>query len=474
MYDFDLFVIGGGSGGVRCARIAASHGARVAIAEERFWGGTCVNVGCVPKKLMVQAAEYGAWARDAHGFGWCGDLPTHDWPALIAAKDKEISRLNAVYVRLLDGSGVTSFNGHVEFADPHTLELDGRRITAERIVIATGGFPTWPEECEGAAQHGIVSDSAFYLPALPKRVVMVGGGYIAVEFAGIFRGLGAEVDLVFRQDLPLRGFDHDLRVALADALRAQGVRLHPSMKLARLEEISGIKRLHLADGRHFDADLVFFATGRAPNTTGLGADRAAVALAPNGGVVVDDFHTTSQPHIFAIGDVSNKLNLTPVAIAQGHALADRLFGGDHKRDWSFNPIPTAVFSVPPLATCGLTEAQAAMRGPADIYLAQFTPLRHMMSGRQRRTTIKLVVDQASQRVVGAHMLGDDAAEMMQAIGVAMTTGATKRDFDRTIGIHPTSAEEWVTLRTRTRVAEMEPSAFTQSKSARAAQSSAPG
>jgi glutathione reductase (NADPH) len=281
---------------------------------------------------------------------------------------------------------------------------------------------------------------------------MVGGGYIGVEFACIFRGLGVEVDLVYRQDLPLRGFDHDMRVALADALREQGVRLHPSMKLGCVEEIAGGKRLCLVDGRHLDADLVFFATGRTPNTAGLRADKAAVALDQNGGVVVDDLHTTSQTHIFAIGDVSNKLNLTPVAIAQGHELADRLFGGDHKRDWSFNPIPTAVFSVPPLATCGLTEAQAAMRGPADIYLAKFTPLRHMMSGRQRKTTIKLVVDQASQRVVGAHMLGDDAAEMMQAIGVAMTTGATKRDFDRTIGIHPTSAEEWVTLRTRTRVA----------------------
>jgi len=452
MFDFDLFVIGGGSGGVRCARIAASHGARVAIAEQRFWGGTCVNVGCVPKKLMVQAAEYGAWARDAHGFGWFGDLPTHDWAALIMAKDKEITRLNAVYVQLLEGSGVTRFEGTAAFADSHTLEVGERRITAERIVIATGGLPSWPDECVDAARLGIVSDDAFFLPALPKRVVMVGGGYIGVEFACIFRGLGAEVDLVYRQDLPLRGFDQDLRVALADALREQGVRLHPSMKLGCVEEVAGGKRLCLVDGRHLDADLVFFATGRTPNTAGLQAEKAAVALAPNGGVVVDDFHTTSQTHIFAIGDVSNKLNLTPVAIAQGHELADRLFGGDHKRDWSFNPIPTAVFSVPPLATCGLTEAQAAMRGPADIYLAKFTPLRHMMSGRQRKTTMKLVVEQASQRVVGAHMLGDDAAEMMQAVGVAMTCGATKRDFDRTIGIHPTSAEEWVTLRTRTRVA----------------------
>src|ERR1700678_3202166 len=236
--DFDLFVIGGGAARGPGARIAAGHGARVAIAEHRFWGGTCVNVGCVPKKIMVQAAEYGAWARDAHGFGWCGDLPTHDWAALISAKDKEISRLNAVYVQLLEGSGVTRFEGTAVFADPHTLELVGRRITAERIVIATGGLPAWPEGCVDAARLGIVSDDAFFLPSLPKRVVMVGGGYIGVEFACIFCGLGAEVDLVYRQDLPLRGFDHDMRVALADALREQGVRLHPSMKLGCVEEVA--------------------------------------------------------------------------------------------------------------------------------------------------------------------------------------------------------------------------------------------
>jgi glutathione reductase (NADPH) len=447
--DFDLFVIGGGSGGVRCARIAASHGARVGIAEERHWGGTCVNVGCVPKKLMVQAAEYAAYATDSHGFGWNTAPGTHDWAALMASKDHEISRLNGIYVKLLENSGVSSFFERAVLTDAHTLQVGERRVTAERIVIAVGGAPVWPD-IEGASL-GIVSDQAFYLPERPKRVTLVGSGYIGVEFAGIFRGLGAEVDMLYRQKLPLRGFDHEIRAGLCEAMEAQGIKLHPSVLLHRLEELDdGCKRLHLTDGRSFDSDLVFFALGRAPKTEGLGLAAAGVALASNGAVAVDEHSVTSQPHIFAIGDVSNKMNLTPVAIAEGHHLADRLFG-KHVRSWSFDAIPTAVFSVPPIGTCGLSEEDAAKRGPVDVYVAKFMPMRHTMSGRNRRTLMKLVVDQASQRVVGAHMIGDDAAEMMQGIGIAMTAGATKADFDRTIGIHPTSAEEWVTLRTRTRV-----------------------
>ena len=450
--DYDLFVIGGGSGGVRCARIAASHGARVAIAEERHWGGTCVNVGCVPKKLMVQAAEYAAWAEDSHGFGWNTQPGTHDWAALMTAKDAEIHRLNGIYVKLLENAGVNWFFDCATFIDAHSLQVGDRVVTAERIVIAVGGHPSWPD-IEGA-EHGIVSDQAFFLPDCPKRVTLVGGGYIGVEFAGIFRGLGAEVDLLYRQRMPLRGFDHDIREGLVDALEAQGIRLHPSVLLHRLElREAGCKRLHLTDGRHFDSDLVFFAVGRVPNTKGLCLEKAGIAVAANGAVVVDAENVTSQANVFAIGDVSNKMNLTPVAIAEGHHLADRLFG-KQVRSWSFEAIPTAVFSMPPIGTCGLSEEQAAEHGLADIYIAQFTPMRNMMSGRKRRTLMKLVVDQASQRVVGAHMIGDDAAEMMQAIGVAMTAGATKADFDRTIGIHPTSAEEWVTLRTRTRVASV--------------------
>jgi glutathione reductase (NADPH) len=447
-YDYDLFVIGGGSGGVRCARIAASHGAKVAIAEERNWGGTCVNVGCVPKKLMVQAAEYGAHAEDAKGFGWTMQPGTHDWAALIATKNAEIARLNGIYVKLLENSGVTLYEGRASLIDTHTLLVDDQRITAERIVIAVGGHPAWPD-IEGA-NLGIVSDQAFFLPELPKRVTMIGGGYIGVEFAGIFRGLGAHVDLLYRQRLPLRGFDHDIREGLEEALKAQGINLHPSVLLHRLEDIgNGTKRLHLTDGRTFDSDLVFFAVGRTPNTAMLGAGNAGIQLAENGAIVTDDEHRTSNPQIYAIGDVSNRMNLTPVAIAEGHRLADRLFGAQ-PRDWSFNPIPTAVFSVPPVGTCGLTEEAAAEKGPADIYIARFTPMRHLITGRKRPTLIKLVVCQTTQRILGAHMLGDDAPEMMQAIGVAMTAGATKQDFDRTIGIHPTAAEEWVTLRTRTR------------------------
>ncbi len=448
--EYDLFVIGGGSGGVRCARIAASHGARVAIAEERHWGGTCVNVGCVPKKMMVQAAEYAAWTQDSHGFGWNTQPGTHDWAALMAAKDAEIRRLNAIYVKLLENAGVDWFFERATFLDAHSLQVGDRVVTAERIVIAVGGHPAWPE-IEGA-EHGIVSDQAFFLPERPRRVTLVGGGYIGVEFAGIFRGLGAEVDLLYRQRLPLRGFDHDIRDALVEALTAQGIRLHPNVTLQRLElRADGCKRLHLTDGRQFDSDLVFFAVGRVPNTRSLGLEKAGIAVAANGAIIVDAQNLTSQANVFAIGDVSNKMNLTPVAIAEGHHLADRLFGRE-VRNWSFEAIPTAVFSMPPIGTCGLSEEQAAACGPADIYIAQFTPMRHTISGRRRRTLMKLVVDQASQRVVGAHMIGDDAAEMMQPIGVAMTAGATKGDFDRTIGIHPTSAEEWVTLRVRTRVA----------------------
>ena len=369
----------------------------------------------------------------------------------MVAKDLEITRLNGIYVRMLENSGVSLFEARAVLLDGHTLLVGERRVTAERIVIATGSTPLWPE-IEGAA-FGITSDQAFALPALPPRVTLVGGGYIAVEFACIFAALGAEVDLLYRQRLPLRGFDHDMRQALADSMAAQGIRLHPSVLLHRLEEVGECKRLHLTDGRHFDSDLVFFAIGRMPHTKGLGLERAGVAVSENGSVIVDADNTTTAAHIFAIGDVSNKMNLTPVAIAEGHRLADRLFGGAHKRDWAFDPVPTAIFSTPPIGTCGLTEEQAAERGPADIYIADFLPMRHRLSGRQRRTIMKLVVDQASQRVVGAHMIGDDAAEIMQAIGVAMVAGATKQDFDRTIGIHPTSAEEWVTLRTRTRVAD---------------------
>ena len=449
-YDFDLFVIGGGSGGVRCARIAAGHGARVGIAESTHWGGTCVNVGCVPKKFMVMAADYGMAADDSRGFGWSTGRGTHDWAGFITKKNAEIKRLNGIYTGLL--SGCTMFNGRAVFADPHTLDIDGQRVTAERIVIAVGGHPLRPDM--PGCELGIVSDDAFYLPELPERIILVGAGYIAVEFAGIFAGLGAHVELVCRPPLPLRGFDHDMREALAEALKAQGVVLHCGTAPSKVERDGAGYTVHLQDGAVRQADLVFWAVGRRPNTRTLGLDAAGVHATPTGAVIVNDLRESSQPHIYAIGDVSNHLNLTPVAIAEGHMLADRLFS-PQRRHWNFDAVPTAVFSHPPMATVGLTEEQAAARYPVDVYLTRFTPMRHIFTGRHSRSVMKLVVEQSTQKVVGAHMLGDDAPEMMQGIAVAVTAGATKADFDQTIGIHPTAAEEWVTMRTRTRVAGAE-------------------
>lgn len=448
-YDYDLFVIGGGSGGVRCARISAGHGARVAIAEQRFWGGTCVNVGCVPKKLLVQAGEYGAWSDDSHGFGWNGTKGTNDWAALIGAVHHHVSRLNGIYRTLLENACVSVFEQRAVFVDPHTIELgDGRRVTAEKVVVATGGHPVRPNL--PGAELGIVSDGAFTLKERPERVVIVGGGYIAVEFAGIFAALGSSVDLVFRQKLPLRGFDLGLTEQLAEMMKVQGISLHSGCSPSRVEADGAARRLVLVDGTVIDADLVFFATGRKPLVDGLGLERAGVAVTGDGAITVDRELHTSQPHIYAIGDVTDRLNLTPVATAEGHSLADTLFGSK-PRSVSLENVPTAVFFSPPLATVGLTENEASERGLTDIYEARFTPLRHAVTGRLRRTFMKLVVDQGNQRVLGAHMLGDDAPEVMQGLAIAIAAGATKPDFDRTIGIHPTMAEEFVTMRTRTRV-----------------------
>ncbi len=447
-YDFDLFVIGGGSGGVRCARIAAGYGARVGVAEERFWGGTCVNVGCVPKKLLVQAGEYGGWADDAAGFGWEIRKGPHDWAKLILAKDKEINRLTGIYRRLLEGAGATVFEKRAVFIDAHTLDVGGQRITAERIVIAVGGHPMRPSI--PGAELGIISDAAFYLPVMPRRVAVVGSGYIAVEFAGIFRALGAQVDLAYRQPLPLRGFDQDIRKAMAEALRDQGIAQYPGCTPLAVIERDKEKRLSLSDGTNLDVELVFFATGRRAATSNLGLDKADVAVNAQGAVIVDNARRTNQKHIFAIGDVTDRINLTPFAIAEGHAVADTLFG-DNPRSVSLANVASAVFTTPPVASVGMTEEDAAATGPVDVYVTNFTPMRHTLSGRPRKTMMKLVVDQKTQKVLGAHMLGEDAAEIMQGLAIALVMGATKTDFDRTIGIHPTAAEEFVTMRTRTRV-----------------------
>ncbi len=444
---FDLFVIGGGSGGTRCARIAASHGARVGIAEERHWGGTCVNIGCVPKKLMVMAAEYGAACVDSHGFGWDTTPGRHDWSKLIAAKDVEIGRLNEIYRRLLEGAGATVFEGRATFVDAHTLDVGGRRVTADHIVVAVGGRPLRPDF--PGQDHCIVSDDAFFLPERPDRVTILGGGYIAVEFAGIFAGLGSKVDLVMRQDSPLRGFDDDLRACLLVALEEQGIAVHRGTSVASVAADGDVA---LTNGTVLPSDLVFAAIGRTPLTENLGLETLGVTLDGFGAIVVDTQARTNVDGVYAIGDVTNRMNLTPVAIAEGHALAEGLFGTG-RRVWSLDKVATAVFSTPPIATVGMTEHEAAARGAADIYITRFTPMRHVLGGRKRQTMMKLVVDQQTQVVVGAHMIGDDSAEIMQGLSIAMNCGATKADFDRTVGIHPTSAEEFVTLRTRTRVAE---------------------
>ena len=451
-FDYDLFVIGGGSGGVRCARIAASYGARVAIAEERFWGGTCVNVGCVPKKLMVQAGEYGATAADSRAFGWDTTVGAHDWPALIRAKDAEVSRLNAVYLAMLDRAGVTHLDARATFLDAHTLDVGGRRVTAERIVVATGGHPIVEPHIEGG-EHAVVSDAVFHLAERPERILIVGGGYIGVEFAGIFNALGSAVTLVYRQPKPLRGFDEDLRDALSDAIDARGIVQRSLTTLHRIRKHgAGHFTATLSDGSEIDTDLVFTAVGRRPHTEGLGLERAGVETTETGGVKANDDSETNVAGIYAIGDVCNRLNLTPVAIAEGHRLAHRLFGPGEPRRWSLDSVAKAVFFSPPLASVGLTEDEAAAQGPTEIYLSRFTPLKHTISARPAaRSTMKLVVDQASGVLLGVHMIGDDAPEIVQGFAVAVAAGLTKRDLDQTVGIHPTSAEEMVTMREPARV-----------------------
>jgi glutathione reductase (NADPH) len=448
VYDFDLFVIGGGSGGVRAARIAAGHGARVGIAEGRFWGGTCVNVGCVPKKLMVNAAEYGHWARDAAAFGWSLGEPRHDWGTLVRARDLEVNRISSVYAGMLRGVGAQVFDAHARFTGPHELLVDEKHVTAERIIIAVGGYPT-PLDIPGA-EHAFISDDMFTLKAMPKRVLILGGGYIGLEFASMLHGLGAEVTQAYRQSLPLRGFDHELREAVAEALIADGLTLMPGESPIEITLDGETRRTRMTSGKVVESDAVFFATGRTPATRGLGLDAAGVVAREGGAIAVDDDHATNQPHIYAIGDVTDRVNLTPVATAMGHALADTLFGMKSRRV-SYENVPKAVFTSPPMASVGLTEDEAAVRGPAEIYTSRFTPLRHTITRRQgRRALMKLVVETGTGRLLGAHMLGEDSPEIMQGIAVAVVNGLTKAQLDATIGIHPTAAEEFVTMRVPTR------------------------
>ena len=446
-FDFDFFVIGGGSGGVRAARIAAGHGARVGIAEERYLGGTCVNVGCVPKKLLVYAAHFSRDFVDAAGFGWTVGDREHDWGRLITNKNTEIERLNAVYRRLLDTSGAEVFDARARLIDRHELEVGGRRIRAERILIATGGWPVVPDE-PGAREHGITSNEVFFLEEMPRRVVIVGGGYIAVEFAGIFNGLGADVVQLYRGPLFLRGFDDDIRTTLAEEMAKAGVNLRFQTRIAGIERTGAGLAVRLADGSEVETDCVLYATGRRPNSVGMGLEEVGVSCDRHGAVIVDEDYRTTVPNIYALGDVTNRINLTPVATAEGHALADTLFGSRPRRV-SYENVATAVFSTPPAATVGCTEAEARMRGmEVDIYKSSFRAMKQTLSGRDEKTMMKLVVERRTQKVVGCHMVGDDSGEIMQGLAIAVNCGATKADFDRTIGIHPTAAEEFVTLRTK--------------------------
>jgi glutathione reductase (NADPH) len=444
-YDYDLFVIGAGSGGVRAARVAAGYGARVAIAEEYRVGGTCVIRGCIPKKLLSYAAHFHEDFEDAANYGWTVEGIGFDWRRLIESKDREIDRLNAVYKDLLANSRVALFETRAMLENAHTIRMGDRRVTAEVILIAVGGHPVKPEI--PGAELGITSNEAFYLDALPKRALIVGGGYVALEFASIFNGLGSEVTVTYRRDQVLRGFDEDVRHFAAAEMKKKGVDIRTYEDPVRLARSPGGIHVALTGGSNVEADLVMFATGRVPNTGGIGLDAIGVELDAEGAVKVDPYSRSTLGNIYAVGDCTNRANLTPVAIREGMAFADTVFG---KKPWpvEHDNIPSAVFSHPPVGSVGLGEAEARRRfGAVDIYKADFKPLKHTISGRTERTLVKLVVDRASQRVLGAHMVGMDAPEIIQGIAIAVKLGLTKRQLDETVAIHPTAAEEFVTLRT---------------------------
>lgn len=446
-FDCDLFVIGAGSGGVRAARVASRLGAKVVIAENHRFGGTCVIRGCVPKKLMVFAAHFRDDFEDAVGFGWSPTAPDFSWPKLINAKNGEISRLSDIYRRLLADAGVTSVEGTARVLAPDMVEVDGQRFKCRHILIATGGWPYKPDI--PGMEHALTSNEVFELPEQPRRILIVGGGYIAVEFAGIFHGLGSEVTLSYRGEQILRGFDHDVRKHLADEMRNKGIAIALNSDVQAIHKRAD-GRLDLTTsglpGSDQPYDVVMFATGRVPNTAGLGLAAVDVKLDKQGGVIVDEFSSTNIAGIHAVGDVTNRIALTPVAIREGQALATTLFG-NQPSSADHDCVPSAVFSQPPIGTVGLTEEEALARhGEIDIYTSRFRPMRHTLSGREERTLMKLIVDVASDKVLGAHMVGPDAAEIIQGIAIAVKMGATKADFDATVGIHPTAAEEFVTLR----------------------------
>ncbi len=443
-FDYELFVLGAGSAGVRAARVAAGFGAQVAIAEDRFLGGTCVNAGCIPKKLFVYASHFSEDFEDAAGFGWTVDQPTFSWRCLIQHKNAEIKRLHGVYAELLNAAGVAIVKGRARLADAHTVLVNDKPYRAERILIATGGTPVVPDF--PGKQHVITSNDAFFLNELPRRVLVVGGGYIAVEFVGIFSALGCATTLIYRGPLFLRGFDEDVRGFFAEEMANKGVELLFNTTVESVQKTRGHLRAHLSDDKVRDAEGILFATGRGPNVQGLGLDAIGVKVNKRGAVIVDEDYRSSVPSIYAIGDVIDRLKHTPVAIAEGMALAKTLYGGTPIR-LNYADIPTCVFSQPPIGSVGLTEHKAREQYCAvNVYKSTFTPLKHTLTGRDEKTMMKLIVDQKSDRVVGAHMVGSDAGEIIQGIAIAMKAGATKATFDATLGIHPTAAEEFVTLR----------------------------
>lgn len=443
-FDFDLFVIGAGSGGVRAARIAASHGARVGICEESRVGGTCVIRGCVPKKLLVYASHFAEDFEDAHGFGWETGPSSFSWPKLIEAKDKEIDRLNQVYLNLLAGSGVKLYEARGSFIDEHVLQVGEEIVTADRILIATGGTP-WAPDIPGI-EHAITSNEAFDLKELPARVATVGGGFVACEFSGIFNGLGSSVTQIYRGDAVLRGFDQDVRRVVSAELVKKGIDLRLDEDISRIDKTDTGLQLTLKSGAAVEVDQVMYATGRVPLVRGLGLREVGVEVRADGRIVVDDFSRTSIDHIFAVGDVTSRVNLTPVAIYEGHSFADSEFGG-RSRPVNHEFVPSAVFSQPPVGTVGYSEEEAVTHfGPVDVYLSEFRPMKHTLSGREEMTMMKLIVEQKDQKVVGIHVVGPDAPEIVQGFAVAVKAGLTKERFDCTIGIHPTAAEELVTMR----------------------------
>jgi len=450
-YDYDLFVIGAGSGGVSASRRAAVFGAKAIICEEYRVGGTCVIRGCVPKKLFTYAAHYAEDFEDAVGFGWQEAHPGFDWPTLIANKDAEIDRLNGIYIKMLNNAGVDLIEDRGVLIDPHTVEVGGKTVTAETILVATGARPFQPDF--PGVEHTITSNEAFHLEELPQRAVVVGGGYIAVEFAGIFNGLGSQVTQLYRGEQILRGFDDDVRGMLAEEIGKKGIDLRVESQVERIEKSDGKLEVTISGGETISADIVMYATGRNPNTDGVGLTEAGVELDEKGAIKVDQYSKTSVANIYAVGDVTNRMNLTPVAINEGRAFAETLYA-NQPRSVDYANIPHAVFSNPSVGVSGLSEARARQQYDAvDIYKSRFRPMKHTLTGRDEQTLMKLIVDVATDRVVGVHMVGPDAAEIVQGMGIALTCGATKAQFDATIGIHPSAAEEFVTMREK--VADIE-------------------